>query len=92
MKVKEENMKNKESAVFDFLSMIVKSWTWAKLTAEERKRFTSEVNIWEDAGKIKGSYESRYETVHIMYSMFLAALGYQPIGWRETEKQNSLCF
>ena len=32
-------MKDKEQAKFDYLKMIGQSWTWTKLTAEEKAKF-----------------------------------------------------
>ena len=36
--------KNKESAQADWTDMIIKSWTWAKLTNDERNKFGDELN------------------------------------------------
>ena len=33
------NMVNKETAIKDYLAMIEQSWTWAKLTKEEKECF-----------------------------------------------------
>lgn len=66
-----------------FQNVIKKSWTWAKLTEEERKRFI-DMNVFE---KIKGTDKQRVEWLNTIYTAFLSALGYKPIGWREEDKE-----
>lgn len=66
-----------------FQNVIKKSWTWAKLTEEERKRFIN-MNVFE---KIKGTDKQRVEWLNTIYTAFLSALGYKPIGWREEDKE-----
>ncbi len=65
-----------------FQNVIKKSWTWEKLTEEERKRFI-DMNVFD---KIKGNDQTRIEWLNTIYQSFLSALGYKPIGWRETEE------
>ncbi len=65
-----------------FQNVIKKSWTWDKLTEEERKRFI-DMNVFD---KIKGNDQTRIEWLNTIYQSFLSALGYKPIGWRETEE------
>lgn len=73
----------RESKVLDtyFENVIKKSWTWERLTEEERKRFLSL-----DFSKISGKDVTRIEWYHSMYYAFLLGLGYEPIRWRETEE------
>lgn len=66
-----------------FQNVIKKSWTWNKLTAEEQKRFI-DMNVFD---KIKGNDKTRVEWLNTIYNSFLCALGYKPIGWRETEEE-----
>lgn len=65
-----------------FQNVIKKSWTWDRLTEEERKRFI-DMNVFY---KIKGNDKTRIEWMNTIYNSFLCALGYQPIGWRKTEE------
>ena len=60
-------------------NVIKKSWTWAKLTDEERERVIN-MNVFD---RIKGNDKTRVEWLNTIYTAFLSALGYQPIGWRE---------
>ena len=62
-----------------FQNVIKKSWTWQKLTEEERKRFI-DMNVFD---RIKGNDNTRVEWLNTIYQSFLSALGYKPIGWRE---------
>ena len=51
--------KNKENAQTDWTDMIVKSWTWEKLTREERKKFGDELNKETTKKIISGTYRQR---------------------------------
>lgn len=71
---------NTSTAVPDYIETVIKkSWTWARLTEEERKRFLS-MEIFDE---IKGNDRTRIEWLHTIYNAYLTALGYKPIGWRE---------
>ena len=71
---------NKDTAQYDYFNtVIIKSWTWGKLTQEEQDRFINGYSF----DKIKGTARQRIEWLNSMYHMFLLGLGYTPIGWRE---------
>lgn len=73
------------SVVEDYLQEVIKkSWTWDKLTEEERQRFMN-MNVFY---KIKGNDKTRIEWLNTIYHSFLSALGYKPIGWREDKEKN----
>lgn len=72
-------MTDNKNAVNDFIEMIEQSWTWEKLTHNERSIFYEFIGDLEHANtvsRIKGSYKQRYDTMHMLYSIYLAALGY----------------
>ena len=69
-----------------FQNVIKKSWTWKRLTEEEQKRFI-DMNVFD---KIKGNDRTRVEWLNTIYHSFLSALGYKPIGWRETEEEKEM--
>lgn len=69
-----------------FQNVIKKSWTWARLTEEEQKRFI-EMNVFD---KIKGNDKTRIEWFNTIYYSFLYALGYKYTGWRETEEEKEM--
>lgn len=71
---------NTSTAVPDYIENVLKkSWTWARLTEEERQRFLS-MEVFDE---IKGNDRTRIEWLHTIYEAYLTALGYKPIGWRE---------
>lgn len=69
----------KELATRDFLEMIRKSWTWARLTDQEKERF---VDVVYDCD-VKGSYKQRFHILHKLYHAFLMGMNYDPLNWRE---------
>ena len=75
--------KNKENAQADWTDMIVKSWTWAKLTNDERNKFGDELNKETTKRIISGTYKQRWEILNALYSMFLEGCGYNGGTWRE---------
>lgn len=75
------------SAVEDyFQNVIKKSWTWGRLTEEERKRFI-DMDVFD---RIKGNDKTRIEWLNTIYHSFLAALGYEWARWRETEEEKEM--
>ena len=75
--------KNKENAQADWTDMIVKSWTWAKLTNDERNKFGDELNKEATKKIISGTYKQRWEILNALYSMFLEGCGYNGVNWRD---------
>ena len=76
--------RTKENAYTDWFEMTFNSWTWAKLTDEEKERFTDSVGFWcNGSGSLKGDYRHRWDVLNELYYMYLLGLGYKPIGWRE---------
>jgi hypothetical protein len=69
-----------------FQNVIKKSWTWERLTEEEQQRFI-DMSVFD---RIKGNDKTRVEWMCTIYHSFLSALGYQPIGWRETEEEKEM--
>ena len=66
-----------------FQNVIKKSWTWQKLTQEEQQRFI-DMDVFD---KIKGTDKQRVEWLNTIYTAFLSALDYKPIGWREKDEE-----
>ena len=78
-------MKDKELAVTEWLEMIKKSWTWAKLSVVEQNKFLQLLEHPCSKVVLKGSYEQRWEACEALYHTFLDALGYDPLHWRESQ-------
>ena len=77
--------RDKEKAVQDYLDMIKKSWTWARLTEKEQQRFIESIEKTKNHTQtpLKGSYADRWKVMEALYATYLDALEYKPIGWRE---------
>ena len=75
--------KNKENAQADWTDMIVKSWTWSKLTDDEKNEFGGGLNKETTQKIVSGTYRQRWETLNALYSMFLKGCGYNGGNWRE---------
>ena len=74
--------KNKENVVNDYVNMIVKSWTWKKLTDKEKEKFYESIE-WASRGNcIKGNYLQRWNILHALYHTFLNGVGYTDFNWR----------
>ena len=75
--------KNKEEAIKLYIDMMEKSWTYARLTEEEKTRLMDTINWTDRQGFIKGSFNDRWGILQAVYTSFINALGYKPSGWRE---------
>ena len=75
--------KNKENAQADWTAMIIKSWTWAKLTNEEKNKFGDVLNKEITQKIISGTYKQRVAILNALYSMFLEGCGYNGGTWRD---------
>ena len=78
--------KDKTLAFTDFKINICKSWTWERLTTNERGRVLKALEECEHTAiRTKYTYKERFEIFHAVYRSFLMALDYTPNGWRETD-------
>ena len=64
-------------------NVIKKSWTWQKLTQEEKEKFIA-MSVFDS---IKGADKMRAEWLSTIYTAFLVGLGYTPIGWGASESE-----
>ena len=79
---------SKESAVFDFLAMISKSWTFARMTEAEKSRCKDLFFSAPSENALKGDYKTRWKVCQAIYNSYLYGLGYDGFLWRETDEQN----
>ena len=77
-------MRDKNLAKSNYLKSIEQSWTWAKLTQEEKEKFKELLDHPCSGAVIKGTYDQRWEACEALYYTFLEGLGYTPLEWRET--------
>lgn len=80
-------MKAKENAYSDFAEMISQSWTYAKLSGEEKTQLCRVLNsgIVQDA--ISGTYKERFQILQAVYEAFLRGCGYNGFMWRSSEAE-----
>ncbi len=74
-----------------FQNVIKNSWTWQRLTEEEKQRF---VNL-DVFNKIKGNKDTREQWLFTIYAGFLSGLGCDGRirwRWRETEEKEEPFF
>lgn len=77
-----KDRKDLENVVYDYFNeTISKSWTWERLTDDEKERFKNCI----DFSGIKGPARQRVKMLNMVYAAFLQGVGYEPIGWREAE-------
>lgn len=81
-------MKEELSETIDkyFQNVIKNSWTWKRLTEEEKERF---LDIDTTFNRIKGDKDTREQWLFTIYVGFLAGVGYDGIKWRESEKEKT---
>ena len=80
-----EQRQNRLKTINEYTDMISQSWTWARLTKEEKDKFTDWVYAQRFVETINGTRKQRWNILNNYYCMFLEGVGYQPIGWREHE-------
>jgi len=80
--------RNKDDARKDFNSLIIKSWTWERLTDEERGRAIDAIM----STKMTGSYDQRWATLNSVYNAFLLGVGYDGPRWREPADSDAPLF
>ena len=79
---------NKDNAMYDFNTMIQKSWTYNRMTTEEKKRWIEVLNDVRCDKCLKGTYKHRWDILQAMYSAYLIGLGYDNFNWREEMLEN----
>lgn len=75
--------KNKEQVFDDYIEMIKKSWTFGKMTDEEKANC---IELFENINKredITGTYIQRWKSLNAVYSGYLCGLGYKGGNWRD---------
>ncbi|MDR2044894.1 MAG: hypothetical protein LBQ15_11150 [Clostridium sp.] len=76
--------KNKNPMIQDFIdNVIIKSWTWERLTEEEQALTNGVLAGIQSKAK---THAGASKTVNHHYGVLLATFGYKPIGWREGEE------
>lgn len=76
-------MKDKENALKDYKEMIINSWTYKKMTADEQIKLFEEFDSIRTQEALKGDYNARWNILNAVYSFYLKGLGYDGYDWRE---------
>ena len=80
--------RNKESAFDEFIIMIEKSWTWARLTDSERESCRDAFNFAKSQKILKGNFNQRWSILQAIYNAFLNGVGYPSVsGWYDWRKE-----
>lgn len=75
-------VRNKENAINDFIDMIKHSWTYEKLTKQEKYKLVEVFNNIRVSKCLKGTYKQRYDILQAIYMSFLYGVGYNDFNWR----------
>lgn len=68
--------REKENAFIKFICMCAQSWTFKRMTQEEKENCIKAF-IWaNEQGMITGSFEHRWKIMQAIYNAFLTALGF----------------
>lgn len=81
----------KENAIVLFDNMIKKSWTYKRLTKEEKESWYYTLNDVKTLNVLKGTFNQRWNVLQAIYGAFLNALGYNynPGDWRDDEMKDA---
>lgn len=81
-------MKAKENAWSDFRQMMIKSWTFNRLTDDEKiKAFDALHFANDDCNAITGNYRERWNAMNAVWFAFLLGVGYDnSCDWRNDRK------
>lgn len=83
----------KEDAYIETLCNIVRSWTFNRMTEEEKENCVAAFEWASEQGFIKGNAVQRWEIMESIYTAFLYGIGYPTqnkgwYDWRKNRKEN----
>lgn len=76
---------DKETAIEKYYHNVTVSWTYARLTEQEKAKFKELIFSPRVKAGVKGTLSQRWNILDAIYYSFLMALDYKPIGWREED-------
>lgn len=74
----------KEEVLNQWYDMIKKSWTYEKMTKEEKETLNDLIFSNRTKNCLKGTYNQRWNILQAIYYAYLLGLGYTPT-WREEQ-------
>lgn len=78
-----EQPKTKDNAAARYIVSVCQSWTFARMTPEEKERCIEAFLFAIEQGLVIGNAMQRWRQFDAIYNAYLAALGYDGMGWRE---------
>lgn len=75
-----------ENATRDYIDMARHSWTYERMTEDERKRCEDALYSCITQTAVKGTYFQRWNVLQAVYSAFLDGIGYDGPFWREPKR------
>lgn len=88
MNKKEIERKNKIiNIIYNRMKVFENSWTFNKLTREEKEKFYHIFTSDEIKNSLTGTEKQIIQALNVIYSAFLTGVGYNGYNWRETETQ-----
>lgn len=76
------------NAYYDFCEMIRKSWTFERLTEDEKSRCWDALHFPVQQNLLKGCYSIRFGFLQSVYTAFLYGIGYDGgFNWREPDPE-----
>ena len=85
-------MKSEKLEILEqYREMIKNAWTFQRLTKKEQDRimYILSDNHVQTIEALKGTRQHCWNILQAIYSSYLLALDYKPIGWRESEDENN---
>lgn len=68
--------------LIDFMDMIKKSWTYNKMTSEEKKRLHDVFNDIRLSKALKYNHNHKWDILQAVYASYLQGIGYTDFNWR----------
>ena len=78
---------NNKDALKEYEKMIINSWTYKKMTADEQIKLFETFEHIRTKDAFKGTFNQRWNVLQAIYGAFLAGLGYNNFNWRENEEK-----
>lgn len=83
-----KNCKDKEQVYSDFLEMVKNSWTFDRMTEDEKDRCYNTILLAKTGNLLSGTYYQRWRQLLAINSAFLLGLGYNGAFWREENRDD----
>ena len=79
--------RNKDTALLHFCAMICRSWTFERMTHDEKERCIS--TLWWTANQnaLRGNFGAMWIVMQAVYNAFLSGLGCDGSKWREGKEE-----